>query len=211
MVITVSLLLVACDKEEDDVETVIDDNPITISYNGGIQETIEIINAPSKLKFGKGGLERIRELESESFNDSVDLYIEMSQRTTPCGTVLNPPEIARLKDRATAEQSEVIELYEMAINGELEGVVYVEGSPYDTTWRRLYNSEIEMLMEQVEAEDALFNDYNPFEYFIIEAAKAEYQHGFWYGFRKGTIYFDYYAYHDKIFAAPEMEYRFMYY
>ena len=48
------------------------------SFNGGIHEEIEIVNEPMKVEFREGELERIREKESEIFNESVDLYIEMS-------------------------------------------------------------------------------------------------------------------------------------
>lgn len=182
------------------------------SFNGGIHEEIEIVNEPMKVEFREGELERIREKESEIFNESVDLYIEMSQRTQPCGYALTPPEIYRLKQNVTAEQLEVIELFESAINGKLKSPVKVVGSPYDTTWRRLHDSEVEMLLEQSESGYDPYDDNNSFALFNWEAAEAESKKGFWYGLWKNTIYFDFYAFYKKVHGpGPEFGYFLTYY
>lgn len=212
MTVALSFVLISCGKEEQERELINNNKPINISYNGGIHENVEVLNKPRELEFREGEIERIREKESEVINESVDLYIEMSQRTQPCGHTLTPPEIYRLKQNATAEQLEVIELYESAINGKLEIPVRIVGSPYDTTWRRLQDSEIEMLLRQSESGYDPYDDYNPFALFNWEAAEAESQKGFWYGFWKDTIYFDFYAFYKKVHGpGPEFCYFMTYY
>lgn len=213
IIIILSFLIISCSAVKTNSEPVVTEAVQTdTGFNGGIHEEIEIVNEPRELKFRKGELERIREKESEVFIESVDLYIEMSQRTEPCGYALIPPEIYRLKQNATAEQLEVIELYESAINGKLEIPVQIVGSPYDTTWRRLHDFEIEMLLKKSESGYAPYDDYNPFALFNWEAAEAESQKGFWYGVWKNTIYFDFYAYYEKISGGgPEDSYWWSYY